>query len=235
MDMCWEVRRELLNGKMSAGPYQRESRMWAGKARDIWTHLSRKIVLADRYHIFTTDEKLNMFEFFCREYARLVRRYIDNREDGESMNAEVVSVDLINLMDEDESNGMFAPVHDESVVDSVHDQLHPEEKLWKSYWFSIFSIRTRESWMVQGIDEFISSKILKPLLSSGSYEEYARIYNRAFLTEYTSDEMREAVENGDADGWIDKLDQFFMELDKLTQMQWLNVLGNGEFYVYSFC
>lgn len=37
--------------------------------------------------------------------------------------------------------------------------------------------------------------------------------------------MREAVENGDADGWI----------DKLTQMQWLNVLGNGEFYVYSFC
>ena len=45
------------------------------------------------------------------------------------MNAEVVSVDLINLMDEDESSGMFAPVHDESVVDSVHDQLHPEEKL----------------------------------------------------------------------------------------------------------
>ena len=79
MDMCWEVRRELLNGKMSAGLYKRESRMWAGKARDVWTHLSRKIVLADRYHIFTTDEKLNMFEFFCREYARLVRRYIDNR------------------------------------------------------------------------------------------------------------------------------------------------------------
>ena len=51
MDMCWEVRRELLNGKMSAGSYQRESRMWAGKARDVWTHLSRKIVLADRYHI----------------------------------------------------------------------------------------------------------------------------------------------------------------------------------------
>ena len=117
MDMCWEVRRELLNGKMSAGSYQRESRMWAGKARDVWTHL------------FTTDEKLNMFEFFCREYAKLVMRYIDNREDAESMNAEVVSVDLINLMDEDESSGMFAPVHDESVVDSVHDQLHPEEKL----------------------------------------------------------------------------------------------------------
>lgn len=80
-------------------------------------------------------------------------------------------------------------------------------------------------WMVNGIDEFISNVILKPMLSSGSYEEYARIYNRFFLTEYTSDEMREAVENGDADGWI----------DKLTQMQWLNVLGNGEFYVYSFC
>ena len=62
-----------------------------------------------------------------------------------SMNAEVVSVDLINLMDEDESNGMFAPVHDESVVDSVHYQLHPEEKLWESYWFSIFSIRTGEA------------------------------------------------------------------------------------------
>lgn len=138
MDMCWEVRRELLNGKRSTGSYKRESRIWAGKARDVWTHLSRKIVLADRYHIFNTDEKLNMFEFFCREYVRLVRRYIDNREDAESMNAEVVSVDLINLMDEDESSGMFAPVHDESVVDSVHDQLHPEEKLWKSYWFSIF-------------------------------------------------------------------------------------------------
>ncbi|MFJ6965503.1 hypothetical protein DXD09_09760 [Ligilactobacillus ruminis] len=79
--------------------------------------------------------------------------------------------------------------------------------------------------MVNGIDEFISNGILKPMLSSGSYEEYARIYNRAFLTEYTSDEMMEAVENGDADGWI----------DKLTQMQWLNVLGNGEYYVYSFC
>lgn len=235
MDMCWEVRRELLNGKRSTGSYQRESRMWAGKARDVWTHLSRKIVLADRYHIFTTDEKLNMFEFFCREYARLVRRYIDNREDGESMNAEVVSVDLINLMDEDESSGMFAPVHDEVVVDSVHDQLHPEEKLWKSYWFNIFSVRTGERWMVNGIDEFISSKILKPLLSGGNYEEYAKIYNRAFLTEYTGDEMREAVENGDADGWIDKLDQFFMELDKLAQMQWLNVLENGEFHVYSFC
>ena len=107
MDMCWEVRRKLLNGKKSTGSYKRESRMWAGKARDVWTHLSRKIVLADRYHIFNTDEKLNMFEFFCREYARLVRRYIDNREDAESMNAEVVSVDLINLMDEDESNGML--------------------------------------------------------------------------------------------------------------------------------
>ena len=47
--------------------------------------------------------------------------------------------------------------------------------------------------------------------------------------------MREAVENGDADGWIDKLDQFFMELDKLAQMQWINVLENGEFHVYSFC
>ena len=82
---------------------------------------------------------------------------------------------------------------------------------------------------------FISNGILKPMLSSGSYEEYARIYNRAFLTEYTSDEMREAVENGDAEGFVDRLDQFFMELDKLTQMQWLNVLGNGEFYVYSFC
>ena len=89
--------------------------------------------------------------------------------------------------------------------------------------------------MVNGIDEFISNGILKQMLSSGSYEEYARIYNRAFLTEYTSDEMREVVENGDADGYVDKLDQFFMELDKLTQMQWLNVLGNGEYYVYSFC
>lgn len=46
-----------------------------------------------------------------------------------------------------------------------------------------------ESWMVNGIDEFISNGILKPMLSSGSYEEYARIYNRAFLTEYTSDEI----------------------------------------------
>ena len=53
MDMCWEVRRELLNGKRSTGSYKRESRMWAGKARDVWTHLSRKIVLADRYHIFS--------------------------------------------------------------------------------------------------------------------------------------------------------------------------------------
>ena len=91
------------------------------------------------------------------------------------------------------------------------------------------------SWIVNGIDEFISNGILKPLLSSGNCEEYARIYNRAFLTEYTSDEMREAVENGDADGYVDKLDQFFMELDKLAQMQWLNVLENGEFHVYSFC
>ncbi len=79
--------------------------------------------------------------------------------------------------------------------------------------------------MVQGIDEFISSKILKPLLSSGNYEEYVKIYNRAFLTEYTADEIREAVENGDADGYV----------DKLAQMQWLNVLENGEYYVYSFC
>ena len=176
-----------------------------------------------------------MFEFLCTEYVRLVRRYIDAREDAESMNAEVVSVDLINLMDEDESNGMFAPVHDEVVVDSVHDQLHPEEKLWKSYWFNIFSVRTGERWMVNGIDEFISSKILKPLLSGGNYEEYAGIYNRAFLTGYTADEMWEAIESGDADGFVDRLDQFFMELDRLTQMQWLNALGNGEYYVYSFC
>ena len=83
--------------------------------------------------------------------------------------------------------------------------------------------------------EFISSKILKPLLSGGNYEEYAKIYNRAFLTEYTGDEMREAVENCDAEGFVDRLDQFFMELDRLTQMQWLNALGNGEFHVYSFC
>jgi ABC-type Co2+ transport system permease subunit len=34
-------------------------------------------------------------------------------------------------------------------------------------------------WMVNGIDEFIINGILKPLLSSGNYEEYARIYNRA--------------------------------------------------------
>lgn len=199
------------------------------------THLARKIVLADRYHFFTTDEKVDMFEFFCREYARLVRRYIDSREDAESMNAEVISVNLINLMDEDESDGMFAPVHDEVVVDSVHDQLHPEEKLWESYWFNIFSVRTGERWMVNGIDEFISGKILKPLLSGGIYEEYVKIYNRVFLTEYTADEMREAVENGDAGGYVDKLYEFFMELDRLTHMQWLNALGNGEFHVYSFC
>ena len=87
----------------------------------------------------------------------------------------------------------------------TYSKVHPEEKLWKSYWFSIFSIRTGESWMVNGIDEFISNGILKPMLSSGSYEEYARIYNRAFLTEYTADEIREAVENGDADGYVDKL------------------------------
>ncbi|WP_080926738.1 hypothetical protein [Ligilactobacillus ruminis] len=98
------------------------------------------------------------------------------------MNVEVDSVDFINLMYEDESSGMFAPVHDESVVDSVHYQLHLEEKLLKSYWFSIFSIRTGESWMVNGIDEFINNGILKPMLSSGSYEGYARIYNRVFLT-----------------------------------------------------
>lgn len=235
MDVCRKVRRKLLNGKRSAGSYQRDSRMWEGKARDVWNHLARKIVLADWYYFFTTDEKVDIFEFFCREYSRLVERYIDEMEDVESMNAEVVAIDLINLIDEDESNGMFAPVYDETVVDSVHYQLHPEEKLWKSYWFNIFSIRTGESWMVKGIDEFISSKILKPMLSSGNYEEYARIYNRAFLTEYTADEMREAVENGDADGYVDKLDQFFMELDKLAQMQWLNVLENGEFHVYSFC
>ena len=209
--------------------------MWTGKVRDVWTHLARKIVLADRYYFFTTDEKVDMFEFFCREYTRLVRRYIDSREDAESMNAEVISVDLINLMDEDESDGMFAPVHDEVVVDSVHDQLHPEEKLWKSYWFNILSVRTGERWMVNGIDEFISGKILNPLLSGGNYEEYAKIYNRAFLTEYTADEMREAVEKGDTDGLVDKLNQFFVELDRLTQMQWLSALGNGEFHVYSFC
>ena len=34
---------------------------------------------------------------------------------------------------------------------------------------------------------------------------------------------------------LTSLDQFFMELDKLAQMQWLNVLENGEFHVYSFC
>lgn len=61
-----------------------------------------------------------------------------------------------------------------------------------------------------------------------------REYTTGF-TEYTADEIREAVENGDADGYVDKLDQFFMELDKLAQMQWLNVLENGEFHVYSFC
>ncbi len=129
MDIRWEVRKYLLNGEGYGSSYEWASRMWAGKAQDVWTHLATKIVLADQYNFFATDEKVDMFEFFCREYARIVRRYIDNREDGESMNAEVVSVDLINLMDEDESSGMFAPVHDESVVDSVHYQLHPEEKL----------------------------------------------------------------------------------------------------------
>ena len=51
----------------------------------------------------------------------------------------------------------------------TYSKVHSEEKLWKSYRFSIFSIRMVESWMVNGIDDPISNGILKPMLSSGSY------------------------------------------------------------------
>ena len=105
MDVCRRIRKELLNGKESNTLQEINLRMWAGKSKDVWHHFARKVVLSYWYYLFSTGEKVDSTYLFCREYAKLVGRYIDNHEDVESMNSEVVSIDLINLIDEDESNG----------------------------------------------------------------------------------------------------------------------------------
>ena len=83
---------------------------------------------------------------------------------------------------------------------------------------------------------FIINEILKPLLVEENYEEYIKIYNKAFLTEHTAEELKNSVESDDIESfYVDKLNVFFAELDTLTMMQWLNVLGDGDYYVYSYC